>query len=537
MAGKYDPDAARRSVSVPFASGLQDARLGLAENVMLYTTKDVFNGEFKYFTSRPNIITGDQQVEGVSTSIGSPYDVSQYDPNRGTYLVLATSSNVFFTTPGGGSNVATPVLTGADKTAYQTSVASYRPRIIQYQNVATTANSFLCVADVLASKLYDIHSSGTYTAISLGFSPSPYGVAMDGYVFLSVLNGDTIYNCDLNTIGTWNLGVNNIRATQYTGSIQALARQNNMILAFKDNSIEYFYNAGLANTSPLQRQTSYTKQVGLSYTGSLAQWDNDFFFMGQSNGHAENAIYHLTSSALTNISTPAVDRIIAAALNSSPNTSSISSMCLKVGSKTLYLLSSYGVSFARDFTLVYDVEEEQWYQWRTQLGNVTNVFPITCGTTFSNIGMVYYLDGDKMDTFSASFEAYLGLSDGTFGPSSTKDLDNVGGYLPITMVMKIPSFDFGSGNRKILHEMSLAVNTPDTMLHTLDFYKVVGGERQTVSQYTTNGNNMNLKNWGSFVSGYAIYTLEDPSSDTVPGLDASDLRINSVNMEVSLGIS
>jgi hypothetical protein len=523
---------------VPFAEGLQDARLGLAENVVLYEQKDAFNGEFKYFSLRPNIVEHGEVTEGGGASIGAPIDVSQWEPALAVNLMLATTLNVYSTQPNTLAS-AIPILTGADLTNYRNNASVYNPKLVKYQNVATVGNSYLYTLDTVSSVLYNITNIGVgaYTTIALGFSPCPVGTYMDGYCFVAQFRGDTIYNSNLNDITVWNTGVNNIRATQFTGEIRALARQANYILAFKENSIEYFYNAGLTNTSPLQRQVSYTKRVGLAFTNSLAQRGDTFYFIGQENGEQECGVYSLTNNTIDKISTPEVDRYLIQLLNASPNTNSILSYCIKVNNKEMYFLTNKGdaaVGSPRNFTLVYDSTTKTWATW---YASTSSMFPLTCTTTFSFLGGISFLDPRLLVGGTAkTYQVNLGVPNSYFNDCRTKDT-LLGQYSSILATLRIPSFDFGTGNRKFMHEMSLSSIAPQGMQHQVTFTKTVGGNRQTIAKATGNGDNMNFKNWGQFVSGYVTYFMYDPTISSFAGFDASQIRMNGVNMEISQGIS
>jgi hypothetical protein len=171
---------------------------------------------------RPNII--DQgEITYIATSLGRPIDVSQWEPALSTYVVLATSSNIYFNQPNGSHSV-TPVLNSSDGVDYSLNAFSYNPRLVKYQNVATVGSSFIFTLNTTNSSLYNITGVATYTVVPLGFSPGSIGTYMDGYCFAHQHNGDTIYNSNLNDISTWNIAINNIRATQFTGAIRALGR-------------------------------------------------------------------------------------------------------------------------------------------------------------------------------------------------------------------------------------------------------------------------------------------------------------------------
>jgi hypothetical protein len=282
---------------------------------------------------------------------------------------------------------------------------------------------------------------------------------------------------------------------------------------------------------------SYTKRVGLAFTNSLAQRGDNFYFIGSEGGDMECSIYCLTQAGVDKISTPEVDRYLVQLLNSSPDTNTLFSFASKVNNKEIYVLTNKGdtdVGSNRNFSLMYDATTKTWAKWDTQ---TSYMFPITCNTNFSFRGEIYYMDAKLMgDANVRTFQCALGVPNSYFSDCLTKDQFE-GNYYGIQTLLKIPTVDFGTGNRKFLHEMSVSSIAPDFLTHQLQFFKTVGGGRQTVTQSTTNGNNLNFKNWGQFVSGDVEYTMLDATNFTVPGVNASDIRMNGIDMEISQGIT
>jgi hypothetical protein len=97
----------------------------------------------------------------------------------------------------------------------------------------------------------------------------PFPVFLDGYIFLAKEGTGDIYNCDLNNPLSWTAG-NFISAEMYPDDIQALVRVNNYILALGTGSGEYFYDAGNASGSPLQRQENAALPFGTEFPNSIA---------------------------------------------------------------------------------------------------------------------------------------------------------------------------------------------------------------------------------------------------------------------------
>jgi hypothetical protein len=113
----------------------------------------------------------------------------------------------------------------------------------------------------------------------------PFPVFLDGYIFLAKEGTGDIYNCDLNNPLSWTAG-NFISAEMYPDDIQALVRVNNYILALGASSGEYFYDAGNASGSPLQRQENAALPFGCEFPNSIAYTKDTVMFLS-TNGRGE----------------------------------------------------------------------------------------------------------------------------------------------------------------------------------------------------------------------------------------------------------
>lgn len=518
MAGnKPSMDQSRKSVVVPFASGVQDPRLGTLVDGVVYEQTDVFLGKTDYIMPRPafTFYGGPYTNSGGGADPANIYSaIAVPRGNSSPYVTIAGDNNLFV---GTDPLLGAPILTGADATDWTTFTAQV-PSVYRYPNLGLFENTATGVLSMIIfnqdnDKIINITGVATYTTSALGFSPGSSFVVMDGYVFVSEQDSDAIYNCDLNTPGTWQPSINYIRASQYPGNIIALTRQNNYIVAMKTGSVEYFYNAGLNDTSPLQRTTSYTKTVGCVNADSVASYKDQIFFIGRSQDTAQNAVMMLDKdTTLKVISPPDVSTFVKQVIN----TTNVRAGCFKAFNKSYYyiLLSDSGNFY------VYDIELDLWYNWNYGYPPIV----VLVGQLSSQGSPLVYQNagGVQLSTFT----------------QESKDYSSTDNYSYISTKVKMPNISFGTGNRKNLNEISIDAILPTRYKVTVDFEKTVGYNRRTITKTATNMNNLNLKNWGNFVTANITCTFLDSDVDGETfGVSTELVRINSLNLEITNGTS
>lgn len=180
---------------------------------------------------------------------------------------------------------------------------------------------------------------------------------LDGYLFLVLKRTDgsgsaDIYNSDVNNPYSWNPS-NFITAEQYPDNLRALARQNNMLVAFGESSTEFFYDAANASGSPLARNTSYTLQVGIAAPRAIYQSERFCMFVGQSQSGGR-AVWLLDGFAPKEVSDEFVEKILDA---EGDNINLATGYGLRTNGHLFYIIN------LTNTTLVYDLEEKMWHQW------------------------------------------------------------------------------------------------------------------------------------------------------------------------------
>ena len=179
------------------------------------------------------------------------------------------------------------------------------------------------------------------------------GIAyLDGTYYVMNPNGE-IFGSGINTPTSWT-ALNKIVAQMEPDAGVCLARLLNYLVAFGAYTTEFFFDAGNpAPGSPLSPYTSGMLNVGCAAAGSVAQTNNQLFFIGVTKQRGRS-VYALTGTAPQILSTPTIERI----LNGS-DLSSVFSFCVKISGHNFYVLTLVD----KDITLAYDVDTGDWKEW------------------------------------------------------------------------------------------------------------------------------------------------------------------------------
>jgi hypothetical protein len=179
------------------------------------------------------------------------------------------------------------------------------------------------------------------------------GIAyLDGAYYVMNPNGE-IFGSGINTPTSWT-ALNKIVAQMEPDAGVCLARLLNYIVAFGAYTTEFFFDAGNpAPGSPLSPYTSGMLNVGCAAAGSVAQTNNQLFFIGVTKQRGRS-VYALTGTTPQIISTPTIERII-----NKDTLETVFSFCVKIAGHNFYVLT-LGNS---DITLVCDISTGDWKEW------------------------------------------------------------------------------------------------------------------------------------------------------------------------------
>ena len=210
---------------------------------------------------------------------------------------------------------------------------------------------------------------------------------LDGSLYLILKKTDgsksaDIYNSDTDNPYSWN-PINFIVAEQFPDNLSALARQNNMLVAFGTESVEFFYDAGNAAGTPLARNTSYTLQVGIAAPSAILQNEKFCLFIGQSRSGGR-AAWMLDGFVPKKISDEYIERILDAEGTALVNAQGFG---LRTNGHFFYVIT------LTDKTIVYDLEERMWHEWEgIDVINATDDGTGMAVIQGGHTGKLYYMD-------------------------------------------------------------------------------------------------------------------------------------------------
>jgi hypothetical protein len=235
-------------------------------------------------------------------------------------------------------------------------------------------------------------------------NPVPGLVYLDGYVFAMDQQGQ-IYQSDNENPNIWG-PLNYTSAVSEADKGKAIARHLNYIVAFKEWTADFFYDAGNPTGSVLSVNQSAHMEIGCADGNTIQNPEQTLIWMA-TVVEGGRAIMLLDGLSPRQISTKAVENF----LNAS-NLVGVYSWLYKIAGHTLYGL----VLTDQNITLVYDIQEQEWHTWTTSkdfIGGGENYFECSFVTQFPfNSGNFYVLDAVNGLVFTLSPNNYVD----PFGP-------------------------------------------------------------------------------------------------------------------------
>jgi hypothetical protein len=139
--------------------------------------------------------------------------------------------------------------------------------------------------------------------------PAPHDpniVFIDGYILLIKSNTGDVYNSDNDAPLSWTPG-NFINAEIEADYATRLIKVNNYLVVCGSETMEYFWDAGVATGSPFQRNDTPVKRI--TYLGAYAREQNSSFFVGKDlNGDYQ--VYKLSEFKCDPVGTPSISRYL-----------------------------------------------------------------------------------------------------------------------------------------------------------------------------------------------------------------------------------
>lgn len=357
-------------VKTPTLSFTGGSGSGLAATAVItggsITSVNITNSGSGYLTAPTVVIT----LTGVTVTASGATDIF-----TSTSHGLSNGNEVKFTSTG---SVPTGLTSGTS-----------------YFVVNAAANTFQIAATASGTVIdFTSDGSGTITCTpqpttaasltaQLNSFPTPHVPSVtfiDGYIVLCRQNSVDVYTCDLDEPTIWSSG-NYLSAEMFPDPVIALARQNNQVVVFGHNSIEFFYDAANASGSPLSRNDSTTIQMGTAMPYGLYQNEQFCAYVSHSDSGGR-AVWVINGFQPKKVSDEYIERILDAEADLLG--------CRAFGLRTMGHLFYIINLKSTNRTLVYDMDEKLWHEWSSNTAGNHGVFECNYMSDRSD-GMAYLL--------------------------------------------------------------------------------------------------------------------------------------------------
>jgi hypothetical protein len=263
-------------------------------------------------------------------------------------------------------------------------------------NTATGASFTFAVSSGASSP-----ATGTITATG-GRNTVPGIVYIDGYFVVMDIYG-VIYNSPEDDPATWN-ALEYLPALAEPGAGRAITKSLSYIVAFKEWSTEFFYNAGNPSESPFSPVPNLFLLVGCAAGWSVAEVAGRLLWIAQAKKQTGRMVYMMMGSESQKVSDEDVERVLNA-----DDLAAVSAYGVTLDGHPCYVLT-LGTT---DVTLVFDLISKTWAQWTSlTVGSPVSVSSITrSGTTATvTFGSAHGLsDGDPVLIAGANQGDYNGI--------------------------------------------------------------------------------------------------------------------------------
>ena len=224
--------------------------------------------------------------------------------------------------------------------------------------------SFVVSVDSANQVTINTAATATATGVSLtfsngGFQPSIVkgSAYLDGTTYVMTPDAK-IYGSELNDPTTWN-ALNFLTAQVEPDHAKFLAKQLVYVIAFKDYSVEVFYDAANPVGSPLGAVQGAKVSQGCRSAGSVQQIEGILLWVSQSRAGAVS-VFAMEGLKAQPVATPPIERLLQSA-----GITTVWSWSFRWGGHRFY-----GVTFKdANLTLVYDLSTGYWGQWTDTNGN------------------------------------------------------------------------------------------------------------------------------------------------------------------------
>lgn len=372
--------------------------------------------------------------------------------SSGGYSQIVNDQVVEVTILTGGSNYTTPVVTFSAPTSGITATGTVQMTggVVTGVTITNRGSGYTTAPTVtIADSGGGTGAGATASCLLNAFPTGPFvtgAVFLDSTMYVATQAG-RIYGSHLNDPTSWN-ALNYISAESEPDNLVGITKHLNYILGFGEWSTDFFYDAGNAVGSPLSVSQSYKSEIGCANGDSIVQFEQTVAWIGKSKTTGP-AIYMMDGVSPLKVSTPYIERILG---NSTLN--DVKAYSFKFNGHMFYVLTLHDLNM----TMVYDVNEKQWYQWTMWARDSDGIYgeQYFRPSYYAGVGNNYYLlDDDNGVLYTLSDTQYTDsgapiyyrcvtdiLDSGTTKRKFYGRVEIVGDKVPATMKIRHTSDDY-----------------------------------------------------------------------------------------------
>lgn len=262
-------------------------------------------------------------------------------------------------------------------------------------------------------------------------------VVLGAYAYVMDKSG-LIHNCESDAPAIWPL-LNVVGADYEFDPAVALSKYLNYVVAFGTYTTQFFYDAGVADGSPLRPYLNANMKVGCAAAATVVDMGPTIMWLGRTQEY-NRQVFMMNGMSPQVVSTPAIDKMLNGASWADPFAFSY-----YADGHLFYVLSCFG-----ERSFAYDMSTKQWHEWTDYTGGNALIY----AGSASNLD----LDGFMVQS----------VADGNIYLVGGQYYTDNGNEFPVELVTD--KVDFGNNYRKFWGSTTLICdrNTGTATIRTSD---------------------------------------------------------------------
>ena len=270
---------------------------------------------------------------------------------------------------------------------------------------------------------------------------APGAVFIDGYTVVATTAGQ-VFNSAIENPTSWN-PLDYITAEADPDKIEGIIKHLNYIVVFGQWGTEFFYDAANPTGSPFLRNDGFKSEIGTPCGDCLTLLPQVVMYVGSSKTHGKSA-YLLDGVSPKRVSTRYIDKYLNACTSND-----FQGLSFRIDGHSFYLVTMPSL----DLTLVYDLDEQKWYQWTSYYSAAEHAFTMWTATEFNAAtyglhatnGTLYQIDPTVASDDSVAIYWRVitnRLDSGTMNRKFYKKAQIVGDKVSATMIISHSGDDY-----------------------------------------------------------------------------------------------